>query len=370
MPVYKDERKKSGKGIWYVYVRYQDWQGNNCQKTKRGFETKREAQEWERQFMLKAKSNVNMSFESFYELYKEDVKPKLKEQTWDMKENVIQTKILPFFGKLKMSEITARDVVKWQNEVRSMTNKKGEPLSESYLKTIHNQLSAIFNHAVTYYDLPTNPARKAGAMESDKNVKKEIWQEDEYRKVAEELMEEPIFYYAFEVLFWTGAREGEVLALTPEDFDLDNYTMRINKSYHRAKGRDIITTPKTIKSNRTIRISKFLADEMRDCFKMFYDMKPTDRIFQGISKSSLTKKKNKACRIAGVKQIKIHEMRHSHASMLTNMGFPDNAVAERMGHETIQMTQHYSHAYPQRQDEMAKELENIRKEQKDDCENK
>ena len=122
--------------------------------------------------MLKAKSNVNMSFESFYELYKEDVKPKLKEQTWDMKENVIQTKILPFFGKLKMSEITARDVVKWQNEVRSMTNKKGEPLSESYLKTIHNQLSAIFNHAVTYYDLPTNPARKAGAMGSDKMSRK------------------------------------------------------------------------------------------------------------------------------------------------------------------------------------------------------
>ena len=105
-----------------------------------------------------------MTFESFVKLYEQDVKPKLKLNTWLTKESIIRKKILPYFGKRMLSEITAKDVIHWQNEVRKMTDSAGNPYSQTYLKTVHNQLSAIFNHAVRYYDLPVNPAAKAGNM--------------------------------------------------------------------------------------------------------------------------------------------------------------------------------------------------------------
>ncbi|MCI2063149.1 MAG: site-specific integrase [Eubacteriaceae bacterium] len=359
MPVYKDEKKKGNK-IWFVVVRYQDWQGKRKQKFKRGFATKREAQTWERQFLLKESLDIDMTLASFYELYKADVQPTVKNSTWRTKEHIVNTKILDFFGEKKMSEIKSRDIIQWQNKIRAMTGKNGEPYSQSYLKTVHAQLSAIFNHAVLYYDLSSNPVRKAGPMGNEDEVQIDFWTEEEYEKVSEEAMDDPINYYAMEVLYWTGIREGELLALTPEDINLENGLLYVNKTYTRIDGVDEITKPKTKKSNRVIKMPDFLVGEIRDCMDMYYDLKDTDRIFQGTSKKSLTNAKNKACRKAGVKQITIHEIRHSHASMLSNMGFPDNAVSERMGHETERMTQHYSHAYPKRQDEMADKMNKLR----------
>ena len=83
-------------------------------------------------------------------------------------------------------------------------------------------------------------------------------------------------HYAFEMLYWCGIREGELLALTPADFDFVNQTVTINKSYQRLKGRDVITSPKTKKSNRIIKMPQFLSEEMEDCMKWNYSLKPTD----------------------------------------------------------------------------------------------
>ena len=117
------------------------------QKCKRGFATKREAQEWERSFQMQTSGDLDMTFEAFTELYTKDVKPRLKENTWLTKENIIQKKILPYFGKRKISEITTKDVIAWQNELLAYRDEKRKPYSATYLKTLHNQLSAIFNHA-------------------------------------------------------------------------------------------------------------------------------------------------------------------------------------------------------------------------------
>ena len=149
MPVFKDEAR----GTWYVMVRYQDWTGERKQKCKRGFATKREAQEWERSFQMQTSGDLDMTFEAFTELYTKDMKPRLKENTWLTKENIIQKKILPYFGKRKISEITTKDVIAWQNELLAYRDEKRKPYSATYLKTLHNQLSAIFNHAVRFYEL-------------------------------------------------------------------------------------------------------------------------------------------------------------------------------------------------------------------------
>ena len=132
--------KNKDNGTWYVQFRYTDWKGERQQKLKRGFATKREALEWEREFLMEKQADVNMTFESFVALYERDIKPKLKLNTWLTKESIIKKKILPYFAKRKLSEITAKDIMRWQNEIREMRDCHGKPLSKTYLKTVHNQL--------------------------------------------------------------------------------------------------------------------------------------------------------------------------------------------------------------------------------------
>ena len=351
MAIYKNDN-----GTWYVMIRYQDWTGARKQKCKRGFSTRKEAADWELQFKLQKKASVDMTMESFCTMYEEDVRPSLKQSTWLTKENIIQKKILPYLGKRKVSEITAKDVMDWHNQMRKLKTKTGKPLSPTYLKTIHGQLSTIFNHAVKYYDLSTNPARKAGAPGEEEGKEMLFWTKEEYKRFAEEMMDKPRSYYAFELLYWTGIRSGELLALTPGDFDFEKQTLRINKTFHRSKGKDIITTPKTVKSNRIITLPPFLCDEIKDYLGMFYEIGESERMFS-FTKSYLGHEMERGCKASGVKKIRIHDFRHSHVSLLINMGFSALAIGNRVGHETEKITYRYAHLFPTVQNEMAEKLE-------------
>ena len=348
--------KNKTNGTWYVQFRYTDWKGERQQKLKRGFATKKEAQAWEREFLMQKQADVNMTFESFAQLYEKDMKPKLKLNTWLTKESIIQKKILPYFGKRKLSEITAKDVMDWQNVIRGLTDAKGKPYSPTYLKTVHNQLSALFNHAVRYYGLQVNPAAKAGNMGVEERREMLFWTKEEYLKFADAMMDKPLSYYAFEMLYWCGIREGELLALTPTDFDFEAGTVSISKSYQRLKGKDVITTPKTKKSNRVIKMPKFLCGEMEDYLKMFYSTGADERIFP-VSKHYLHHEMDRGAKAAGVKRIRIHDLRHSHISLLIDMGFTALAIADRVGHESIDITYRYAHLFPTRQTEMADKLD-------------
>ena len=351
MPVYKTEKN----GTWYAMVRYKDWKGERKQKCQRGFATKREAQEWERQFQLQKQANMDMTLESFCKLYEADVRPRLKENTWLTKESIIQSKILPYLGQRKMSEITAKDVIDWQNEMRSQKEKTGKSVSPTYLKTIHGQLSSIFNHAIRYYDLNINPARKAGTMGAEESKEMLFWTKEEYLKFAEAMMDKPLSYYAFEMLYWCGIREGELLALTPADFDFEKGTVSISKSYQRLNGQDLITTPKTEKSNRVITMPQFLTDEIQDYLKMLYGIGLDDRMFT-VTKSYLHREMDRGAKEAGVPRIRIHDIRHSAVSLLIDMGFSATAIADRVGHESIDITYNYAHLFPSKQTEMADKL--------------
>ena len=280
MAIYKDGDK------WRAVYRFTDWTGERKQTQKRGFKTKREAQAWEREQLNKAKADIDMSFESFIELYRTDLGARIKENTWETKDSIIDKKLIPYFGKKRMSEIQPKDVICWQNEMINHRDENGEPFSPVYLKTLHNQLSAIFNHAVKFYELSQNPAAKVGNMGKAKNKEKEFWTKEEYLKFADEMMDKPISFYAFEMLYWTGIRLGELLALTPGDFDFDKKTVSITKSYQRLKGRDVITTPKTEKSNRVIDLPDFLCEEIQEFINSLYGIRANDRLFM-ITKSYL-----------------------------------------------------------------------------------
>lgn len=357
MAAFKDKKN----GSWYVQFRYVDWKGERQQKLKRGFATKHEALDWEREFLMQKRCDPNMTFENFVQLYEKDIKPRLKLNTWLSKENVIQKKILPYFAKRKLSEITAKDIIDWQNEIRAQTDSKGEPYSPTYLKTIHNQLSCLFNHAVKYYGLTTNPASKAGNVSTSEKKEMQFWTQDEYKKFSEAIMDKPLAFYAFELLYWCGIREGELLALTPADFDFEKGKLTINKSYQRLKGKDVITPPKTVKSNRTIVMPDFLCEEMNELITSLYGCEPTDRIFP-VTKHFLKHEMERGSKLAGVKRIRIHDIRHSAISLLIEMGFSAVAIADRVGHESIDITYRYAHLFPSKQTEMADKLSNVKKE--------
>ena len=147
-----------------------------------------------------------------------------------------------------------------------------------------------------------------------------------------------------------------MLALTPKDFNFERQELTINKSYQRLNGRDVITTPKTKKSNRTIKLPKFLCEEMQEYIGMLYEIGEDERLFQ-ITKSYLHHEMDRGAKAAGVKRIRIHDLRHSAISLLIEMGFSALAIAERVGHESIDITYRYAHLFPTKQTEMADKLD-------------
>lgn len=352
MPAYKD--KKSGK--WYASFYYQDWDGQTQKKFKRGFDTKREALDYEKNFTVKMKGSLNMLFEDFYELYKEDIKGTLKLNTWLNKENVIRTKILPFFKGMKMSEIKPLVIKKWHNILLDIEHEGGKPYKPTYLKTIHSQLSAIFNHAVRFYGLRQNPCKvtgRIGKRKSDEEV--EFWTKDEYSLFIEEVKDKDISFYAFEILYWTGIRIGELRALTKADFDLDRKIMRINKSTQTINGEEVVTEPKTAKSKRVIVLPDFLVKELRDYFLKLEYFADDDFIFPK-SASYFRRELERGTEKSGVKKIKLHALRHSHISLLIEMGFSPVDIADRTGHDSLKVLMDYSHMFPNKQTDMAKQL--------------
>lgn len=253
MGAYKDKN-----GTWFASVRYKNWAGETKRKMKRGFATKRDALVWEREFIAKNNGSLEMIFESFYQVYKNNMQNRLRQNTWKTKETIVEKKILPYFGDNQMCSIKPIDVLHWQNTIMEIRDENGMPYSPMYLKTIHNQLSAIFNHAVKFYGLSENPATIAGNMGKEKTGEILIWTKEEYRQFSDAIKERPVSFIAFEILYWCGLRLGELLALTPNDFDFEHRIVSVAKSYQRIDGEDIITPPKTDKSVRRVLLPEFL----------------------------------------------------------------------------------------------------------------
>lgn len=160
--------KDKDRGTYTVRVRYKDFNGENRVHKKRGFKLKREAKEYETEFLRKLGSTTNMDFASFVEIYKRDVWPMIKRSTQKNRECVIETKILPFFSGVKVQDIKPRHIIQWQNELLAMHDENGRGYSLVYLKKIRSNLNAIFNHAERFYDLKDNPIKKVKCMGKEK----------------------------------------------------------------------------------------------------------------------------------------------------------------------------------------------------------
>lgn len=356
MAVLKDTGSVYKGKSWRVCCYYKDWRGEQVRHEKRGFATRHEALEYERMFLAKQTKDINMAFNAFVDIYLRDVTPQLKKSTIANKIQIIDKHIRPYFINYSLSEITSTHILQWQNELLLMRDADGKGYSPTYLRTINNQLTAIFNHAVNYYDLAKNPCKAFKKIGKKNNKEMLFWTKEEYLKFSEAIQDKPISYYAFQVLYWTGIRCGELLALTRSDFDLEKRTLRISKTYQVVNGEELITDPKTEKSNRTIDLPKFLCNEMQDYFDSLYGLDDKSRIFP-VSKHYLHHEMDRGSKKAGVKRIRIHDLRHSCCALLIHLGYAPVQIAERLGHESSVITERYAHLYPSVQKDMANRLD-------------
>ena len=341
MPAYKDD--KTGK--WETLFYYTDYKNERRKKHRRGFNTKREALEFEREFLAQSQFSIEMTFKSLYSLYHNDMESRIKKTTMETKEYIVNTKILPFFEKMKVKDIKPIHIRKWQTDLLKME------YSKTYLKTIYNQLTAIFNYAIRFHNLDKNPCHTAGSIGKKDADEMQILSLQEFNKMIDCVTDkENKFFYI--ILFWTGMRKGELLALTYEDVDFENKTIMINKNFQIVKREKLITDPKTPRGRRVIAVNDIVLNCIKELWSTSYKPNKTDKIFY-LSKDSLKRQLDTACKKAEVPRIRVHDLRHSHASYLLSNGVNIVILSRRLGHEKVQTTLNiYCHICPSSEDRL------------------
>lgn len=343
--------KDKANGTWIAQWYEIDVYGKKKRHKKRGFKTMREAKQYESKKNLKEEGSMDMILEEFVEQYFEDKQNELKERTKSTKRHMMNTHIIPFFGHLKMSEITPTQILKWQTEMYS------RGFSESYLRMLQNQLTCLFTHAMKIYDLKGNPCKKVPRMGKNSSRSLTFWTIDDYEKFIDTLEPCTRYYIIFEILFWTGMREGEMLALTKADIDFEMDRIDITKTFYKEKGVEYITTPKTEQSVRTIEIPKFLKNEIKEWCDKHYGLPDDVRLFP-ISAKALQQKLKRQIEVAGVPKIRVHDLRHSHVAYLIDQKVDALIIKERLGHKDIKITLNtYGHLYPNQQKKVANLLD-------------
>ena len=356
--------KREPNGTWHIQYRWTDWTGTKKKSQKRGFKTKKEAEEWYAHFILQQTSDPTMTLNDFWEIYKADMEKRLQKTTMKQKEYVMKDKVLPYFGNMPINAITAPMIRKWQGE---MIDKGFKP---TYLKTINNQLSSILNYAVRFYELRSNPCHKAGSMGKSKADERPYWTLEEFQKVISLLYKgdyyEHYLFMSFWLLFMTGMRIGEAAALHWSDIDFETGLLSITKTlYYKTMTDYKFVEPKTQASIRTIYIDADTLNELKAWKKVQQQVLPNCELvlsYNGTptSKTTLPRALEKLAGLAGVHRIKIHALRHSHASLLISMGENPLLIKERLGHEKIQTTLGtYGHLYPNTNLEVANKLTGV-----------
>lgn len=350
MPASYDKDKKT----WRAQFYYTDWQGVKRKKNKRGFKLKREAEEWEREFLLRSAGDPDMTFGSLVERYFSDMEGHIRATTLEGKKSAIETHILPYFKNKVISEITNADIRQWQSVMLKKKQKNGEPYKPTYLRSLNSQLSAIFNFAVQFFNLPANPCSRVKAIGKKQADEMNFWTLDEFNRAVQHTSNRG-YRMAFLTLYWTGIREGELLALTPGKLLTKEKALRITQTLKRENGEMVLGDPKTENSIRTVTLPDFLYDELQAYMKALYGLEKDDPIFY-MSKHGLLDEIKRIADAAGVQRIRVHDLRHSHVALLIELGYRTHAIAQRIGDTPAEVDKTYAHLYPNKAQAVAQEL--------------
>ena len=356
---YKEKDTKKWTAQWFET----DAKGEKKKRRKRGFDTKREALEYEHQKKLNSSKSMDMKLSEFMEVYFEDKQNELKERSKRNKRYMMEQHIIPYFGNQMISEISASQIIQWQNEMQK------KDFSEAYLRMVQNQLTCLFTHASRIYDLQVNPCKKVKKMGSFDNRSLDFWTVEEYEKFIQTIEPNTRYFIIFEILFWTGCRIGELLALTKGDIDFQHNRISITKTYYRVNKEDVITEPKTKQSIRMIEIPEFLKQEIKAFVDAHYGMPNEERLFP-IVQEAVQHKMKRSIEKAGVRKIRVHDLRHSHVAYLIHKGVEPILIKERVGHKDIRITLNtYGHLYPNQQRKVADllDIENEKSPNRGNC---
>lgn len=355
----KSYKDKNGKIKYYCSFYYTDYNGIKKRKKIEGFLRSKDAKQAEADFLDKITGSSEMSFKALADLYLKDCKSRLKPTTYFIKNNMFEKNLIPYFSDVRVIDITPVKIREWQNKLLERV----PAYKPTYIKSLNNQMSAFFNFCVRFYGLKANPIHSAGSVGKNRSGRLDFYTLDEFDSFMEALHKitnDKAISMFFELLFYTGCRCGELLALTTDDFDADKNTIDINKNFAVADGKQYILPPKTPKSKRIITLPSKVSKHFQDYLQTLYDPQPKERIFATINKDRLAKMVRKASALAGIKRIRVHDFRHSHASLLIELGFSPLLISERLGHEKVETTlQIYSHLYPTKAEEVAKKLDDF-----------
>lgn len=350
MSVYKDKKTNN----WVVTLRYKDNEGNTRRRAKRGFKTKREAVKWENDFLenVNRDPRVYKSLNEFYKIYLSDIKHKIRPTTYVHKKRLYRLYIKEFLGNKNLIEIETRDILDWQSYVLSLDFKP------SYSRSINNQLTAIFNHAVRYYELKDNPMKKTDPIGAEKSGKMKYWTLEEFNQFLSSIHND-VFKLYFKVLFYTGMRIGELIAVRLKNVNTTKGYIEITHTARFENQEYIFSKPKTSASERIVTLPQFLNIEIKNYIEDYRFTDPEEQLFM-TCRNKMGYTIRRYAEVAGVKQIRIHDLRHSHASLLINQGIQPNIVQQRLGHQKIETTlSTYSHLYPNKQYELASFIDDI-----------
>ena len=351
MPVYKKNNK------WFARVNYVDSFGNYKTSQSKYFDTKREAQESEIGLRQKLKETEKYSItfeEAFYEFIAqqgERIKPQSVNKLKDLFAH-----LKPLYN-IKVEKLTMQQYKAFKEEIRK------KDLSVSRKNKIHNLVCRIIDYCNTIYGIYNDVPKRAGGFHERAHLKEmDFFTLEEFNRFIE--VEDDLEYRTFfTLLFFNGLRKSEALALNWTDYD--GREINISKNLvSKIKGVLPYTdTPKTQKSIRRIPVNrtvKALLDKLLAYYREFPEFSDQWFIFGGIrplSETALANRKNSNCRKAGVKQIRIHDFRHSCASYYINQKkAPIMLISKLLGHSKVSTTLDiYGHLYPNELSELMNE---------------
>ena len=349
MPSYYDEKTKS----WYCKFNYLDWQGQRQQKMKRGFPRKKDAADFETRFKASQKYDSKTTIGSIADSYLEEIAPRRRASTIKNYKTTFEKHIKPYFADLPIGALAEKHIIGWQNTILAVD------LSDTYihkLDTIFRTLYAFGAKRCKLLENPFDGLEKIGHARADTM---QFWTLNQYRSFIA-LIEDPVKHLAFDLLFYTGIRAGELLALQIGDIDLVQGILHITKSYQRIGGKNIISPPKTKKGIRDITMPKFLCYEIIEYKKHIYGCDPEFPLFAKMCRGTLKYNLDKYSELAGIPRIRVHDLRHSHVSLLIEQGVAPMIIQERLGHESINTTLGtYGHLYPNKQKQVVDILDNL-----------
>ena len=376
MPIYATGKKKDGKNQYRVIVSHTDAYGNHKQHERTAY-GKAEAQELEAALkaeLKQASAPEHMTVGQLYEEYMEQKRQEVRVTTYDKTRRNLECAVLPEFADAPLKRLNAQMMQKWKNSIGA------RDLKANTKKNYYKEFSALLNYAVKREYIAKNPLKLVGNFRTTEFERPEemlYYTPEEYKKYAAAALDiaqnSPeskefanfAYYVFFSIAFYTGMRKGEINSLKWEN--IDGVTIKVRTSVsQKVKGGYVEGDTKTVSSVRDVIMPEPLrriVEEHRA--RQQRDSRFTESYYvcggtKCLPDSTIEHRNQQYASAAGVKHIRIHDFRHTHASLLINEGINIMEVSRRLGHRDIKETlETYSHLYPREEDKAVAVLNQI-----------